>query len=47
MIGLYFVAAALFWGVFEQAGSTLNLFARDLTNNVVFGFDSPARGGSR
>jgi POT family proton-dependent oligopeptide transporter len=31
MIGVYFVAAALFWGVFEQAGSTLNLFARDLT----------------
>jgi POT family proton-dependent oligopeptide transporter len=31
MIGVYFVAAALFWSVFEQAGSTLNLFARDFT----------------
>jgi POT family proton-dependent oligopeptide transporter len=31
MIGVYFVAAALFWSVFEQAGSTLNLFARDYT----------------
>ncbi len=35
MIGVYFVAAALFWSVFEQAGSTLNLFARDSTNNVM------------
>ena len=42
MIGVYFVAAALFWGVFEQAGSTLNLFARDLTNNVVFGYEFPS-----
>ena len=42
MIGLYFLAAALFWGVFEQAGSTLNLFARDLTNNVVFGYEFPS-----
>jgi POT family proton-dependent oligopeptide transporter len=31
MIGVYFLAATLFWGVFEQAGSTLNLFARDFT----------------
>ncbi len=27
LIGVFFVAAALFWSVFEQAGSTLNLFA--------------------
>ena len=32
MIGVYFIAAALFWGVFEQAGSTLNLFALERTN---------------
>jgi POT family proton-dependent oligopeptide transporter len=31
MIGVYFLAAMLFWSVFEQAGSTLNLFARDFT----------------
>jgi proton-dependent oligopeptide transporter, POT family len=31
MIGVYFIAATLFWSVFEQAGSTLNLFARDFT----------------
>jgi proton-dependent oligopeptide transporter, POT family len=35
MIGVYFVAAALFWSVFEQAGSTLNLFAERSTNNVM------------
>ena len=27
LIGVFFLAAALFWSVFEQAGSTLNLFA--------------------
>jgi POT family proton-dependent oligopeptide transporter len=32
---MYFIAAALFWSVFEQAGSTLNLFAVDKTNNVA------------
>jgi len=42
MIGLYFVSAALFWGVFEQAGSTLNLFALERTNNVILGFDFPS-----
>ena len=42
MIGVYFVAAALFWGVFEQAGSTLNLFANEWTNNEVFGYAFPS-----
>jgi POT family proton-dependent oligopeptide transporter len=37
VIGVYFVAAALFWSVFEQAGSTLNLFADRSTDNVAFG----------
>jgi POT family proton-dependent oligopeptide transporter len=35
LIGVFFVAAALFWSVFEQAGSTLNLFADRSTNNAV------------
>ena len=35
VIFVYFVAAALFWGVFEQAGSTLNLFADRSSNNVM------------
>ncbi len=42
MIALYFVAAALFWSVFEQAGSTLNLFALERTTNVAFGIEFPS-----
>jgi POT family proton-dependent oligopeptide transporter len=42
MIGVYFVSAVLFWGVFEQAGSTLNLFALEKTNNVVLGSEFPS-----
>mgnify|MGYP000011313273 CR=1 FL=1 len=36
------LASALFWSVFEQAGSTLNLFADRSTNNAVFGVDFPS-----
>jgi len=32
----------LFWSVFEQAGSTLNLFADRNTYNNFFGFDFPS-----
>ena len=42
VIGVYFIAACLFWSVFEQAGSTLNLFANRSTNNVVFGIAFPS-----
>ncbi len=35
LIGVFFVAAALFWSVFEQAGSTLNIFALRSTENVM------------
>ena len=34
VIGVFFLCAALFWSVFEQAGSTLNLFADRSTHNV-------------
>jgi len=37
-----FIGAALFWSGFEQAGSSLNLFAAELTNRVVFGWEAPA-----
>jgi proton-dependent oligopeptide transporter, POT family len=37
-----FVAALIFWSVFEQAGSTLNLFAQRATRTEVFGFSFPA-----
>ncbi|RMH77487.1 MAG: MFS transporter, partial [Calditrichaeota bacterium] len=42
VIFLLFVGAALFWSGFEQAGSSMNLFAERLTDRVVFGFEAPA-----
>jgi POT family proton-dependent oligopeptide transporter len=36
-----FVAALIFWSVFEQAGSTLNLFAQRDTRTEVFGMPFP------
>ncbi len=42
LIVVFFIAAVLFWSVFEQAGSTLNLFANDYTNNVIFGHAFPS-----
>jgi POT family proton-dependent oligopeptide transporter len=35
VIFLFFLAAAIFWSVFEQAGSTLSLFAERSTENVL------------
>ncbi len=37
-----FVAATIFWSVFEQAGSTLNLFAQRSTRTEVFGVPFPS-----
>jgi POT family proton-dependent oligopeptide transporter len=37
-----FILVAIFWSGFEQAGSSLNIFARDLTNRTVFGWEMPA-----
>ena len=42
VIGVLFLAAALFWSVFEQAGSTLNLFADRDTDNVFLGYEFPS-----
>jgi POT family proton-dependent oligopeptide transporter len=42
VIGVLFLAAALFWSVFEQAGSTLNLFADRDTHNAVMGWEFPS-----
>jgi proton-dependent oligopeptide transporter, POT family len=42
LIAVFFVAASLFWSVFEQAGSTLNLFADRNSNNVAFGQSFPS-----
>jgi POT family proton-dependent oligopeptide transporter len=37
-----FLLAAIFWSGFEQAGSSLNLFAERLTDRVMFGWEAPA-----
>lgn len=42
VIGVLFLASTLFWGLFEQAGSTLNLFAERNTNKTIWGFSFPA-----
>jgi len=36
-----YLAATLFWSAFEQAGSTLTLFADRHTKNTLFGFEFP------
>ena len=42
VIGVLFVAAVVFWMAYEQAGSTLNLFADRSTNNALLGRSFPA-----
>jgi POT family proton-dependent oligopeptide transporter len=42
VIGVFFLAAAMFWAGFEQAGSSLNLFAERNTDLNVFGWNMPA-----
>jgi proton-dependent oligopeptide transporter, POT family len=42
VIFILFLFSALFWSGFEQAGSSLNLFAARLTNLNVFGWNMPA-----
>jgi proton-dependent oligopeptide transporter, POT family len=41
-IFLLFLGSAMFWSGFEQAGSSLNLFAERLTDRMVFGWEAPA-----
>jgi len=42
VIAVLFIFASLFWSAFEQAPTSLNLFARDFTERHVFGFEVPA-----
>ena len=39
---IFFLFAAVFWGAYEQAGSTLNLFADRYTRLSVWGFSFPS-----
>jgi POT family proton-dependent oligopeptide transporter len=41
-IGVFFIAAVLFWAVFEQAGTTLTLFADELTRTEILGQPFPS-----
>ncbi len=41
-IVFFFLVAILFWGAYEQAGSTLNLFADRYTRTELFGFSFPS-----
>src|SRR5689334_4575188 len=42
VIGVLFVFAAVFWSAFEQAPTSLNLFAKDFTNRKLGSFEVPA-----
>jgi POT family proton-dependent oligopeptide transporter len=42
VIMVLFVFAAIFWSAFEQAPTSLNLFARDFTERQLGGFEVPA-----
>ena len=41
-IVILFLAASLFWGAYEQAGSTLNLFGDRYSRHDLFGFTFPS-----
>jgi POT family proton-dependent oligopeptide transporter len=41
VIAILFLFSAMFWSGFEQAGSTLNLFAERFTDRTVFGWEIP------
>jgi proton-dependent oligopeptide transporter, POT family len=42
VIAVCFLAAACFWSGFEQAGSSMNLFAERLTRRMIGGWEMPA-----
>jgi POT family proton-dependent oligopeptide transporter len=41
VIIVLFVFATIFWSAFEQAPTSLNLFAKDYTDRVIFGWEMP------
>ncbi len=41
MIFVLFLGAVVFFAGFEQAGSSMSIFARDLTDRVMFGWELP------
>jgi proton-dependent oligopeptide transporter, POT family len=41
VIAILFIFSAMFWSGFEQAGSTLNLFAERFTDRTILGWEIP------
>jgi POT family proton-dependent oligopeptide transporter len=41
VILVLFIFSATFWSAYEQAPTSLNLFARDFTNRTIFGWEMP------
>ena len=41
VIIVLFIFATIFWAAFEQAPTSLNLFARDFTDRTIFGWEMP------
>jgi POT family proton-dependent oligopeptide transporter len=41
-VGVFFAASTIFWSLYEQAGSTLNLFAERSTRKSLLGWEFPA-----
>ena len=41
VIIVLFIFATIFWSAFEQAPTSLNLFARDFTDRMLFGWEVP------
>jgi proton-dependent oligopeptide transporter, POT family len=39
---MFFVAAEIFWAIFEQSGSTIALFGDELTRTTIFGWNFPS-----
>ena len=42
MIFILFIGAALFWSGFDQGGSSFNIFAKEYTDRIMFGWEYPA-----
>ncbi len=42
VLAILLVFSSFFWTAFEQAGSSLNLFAENMVNNRLFGYDFPS-----
>ena len=42
LIFVLFIGAAVFWSGFEQAGSSMNLFAKEHTDLMIFSWEFPA-----